>query len=1583
MPTRASDRVSHAVRVPQQQSVVSDELAHGYLMLRAKRHPPCSTLVGFDSMNQLSLIDSERAKEMGLGDLIKASSMSVQISTVHGPSPSAQTHPVIRVLLSTARADGRDHQLDKFPPLEVEVEVAVVPQSMMTKIGSRGRNIGLLLSNRDIRLLEIDMNAIIDATDDEQIPYAVRRQGGRRAGDSDSGVNKHVHAGATFMCGSNDPVCKSAGMHRFSTHTDTNNVEGVVGVQQRPGGCCKGGERDVVDITEGLGYFPNRGHCLMMTADGASEHTGFVEAVRRSQGTRVWGSLALTKTGDDAHGGAQPPFKKCLKTVKCFASESRCKAVLKQRDERERLKPSSGEVSVEQWLESVVCQELEPEQKDLATAMLRRLRDKGVFSSKPGLIKEPPLKAKWKKDSNGKPLHESLRPVGQQAFGEAQARILNEYTDEQVRNGTARLVGASSVRHVNRAHIVLDNAKDPPKVRVTHDLTEVNKLEEDTAQAMPNAADIHDKMVGFKYQSWMDLTAFYTQHPLHEDDQEMYSIRVPRGVLVPNRLVFGAKRYTTYMNGLLHKYLGDVKGFWTAFWSFVDDLFFAGNDFAEHVRLIEEVAMILHAHGLTIHPNKIRVGFPKAKVLGKVVSAAGLEPSEEHVEAIRRAKLPETKEDAASILNLCQYYIKHGGPDYAPLAAKVRRIDEHSREERQEAFDELKRILTSAPVLVPFDRDTPIVLDSDASKEGCGCTLAHMVNRRKVEGRYVCDEERPIAYYSHAFDATQRSWSPYCREFYGCVFGIDKARHYIDMSNHKVLLRTDHRPILWWSKSRSIMASRWYEEYVHGMEIEVEYRKGIQHINADEMSRFFVSCLSPGVPDMDGVTKCIEWLSREGALPMLKGTNKKMFVYAPDFEQRVDDTVRALELADYVPHRGCARRKHVDDGVIGGRILAPQASKAAAIATEQLDLSGGPLYVLMPTDLLPEVRPVTKEGRERLENASFWVMAAAGLSWLIAGTDEVVQPVDHKVVMATKARRHERVDKSLREATAEMADEPPEELKLELKDGLYVDEKGRVFVPESERAAVIAHVHGLRGHAGRDTLASWISKRFVWPGCAKDAMKVNKECVQCALEKANRSRKAVDEHFLSSDRPWEILGLDIYGPLTRDTYGKKYVLTMVDLFSGLTQFVALKEVSALIVVKEVLKWADRKSMPARLFTDCAKYFGSEAMDKACKELGIEHLFTAPYSPQQLGRVEVKHRTLGAYLRALSVSDRDVWSETLDQVASIINDTPSVRHKVSPHQIEYCGRKKVTALEMSLLRGERQLEEGRRQLLEEWEEDEVDALVAAMARVRQAWEKAMAAVNAAKAAALPNSGKGMQHEVGDRVVVYRAVARPSVSKKFLLQYHGPLEVMEKTATNIYALEDEATGKTVHASAWNMSPFTPSVEAAAAFWEAKGLEKSELKDWVAGEMHEVTDQIVVGETIMIRDREHSDAKKHRYYVGTVVSFDPEEGEQSLRVHLFNCLRGENPLFTPTWIHQRTSAPSYSHTKPDQSEPWIWTGSHLDAVLADCAHRPNGKGSYRLDDDSLRAVKKWKWAATTQSVRNKKAGVRHEKPKARHKA
>jgi hypothetical protein len=30
-----------------------------------------------------------------------------------------------------------------------------------------------------------------------------------------------------------------------------------------------------------------------------------------------------------------------------------------------------------------------------------------------------------------------------------------------------------------------------------------------------------------------------------------------------------------------------------------------------------------------------------------------------------------------------------------------------------------------------------------------------------------------------------------------------------------------------------------------------------------------------------------------------------------------------------------------------------------------------------------------------------------------------------------------------------------------------------------------------------------------------------------------------------------------------------------------------------------------------------------------------------------------------------------------------------------------------------------------------------------------------------------------------------------------------------------------------------------------------------------------------------------------------------------------------------------------------------------------------------------KKWKWAATTQSVRNKKAGVRHEKPKARHKA
>ena len=89
-------------------------------------------------------------------------------------------------------------------------------------------------------------------------------------------------------------------------------------------------------------------------------------------------------------------------------------------------------------------------------------------------------------------------------------------------------------------------------------------------------------------------------------------------------------------------------------------------------------------------------------------------------------------------------------------------------EAQQQAFDALKRAVTSAPVLKIFDPVKPCLIRPDASKVAVGGALFQ-----------TYEELHPVAFISYKLNETQRKWPMYETEFYAMIKCLQVWKYYL------------------------------------------------------------------------------------------------------------------------------------------------------------------------------------------------------------------------------------------------------------------------------------------------------------------------------------------------------------------------------------------------------------------------------------------------------------------------------------------------------------------------------------------------------------------------------------------------------------------------------------------------------------------------------------------------------------------------------------------------------------------------------------------------------------------------------------
>ncbi len=340
--------------------------------------------------------------------------------------------------------------------------------------------------------------------------------------------------------------------------------------------------------------------------------------------------------------------------------------------------------------------------------------------------------------------------------------------------------------------------KKDGKLQPMQDYRKINALTIRNQYPLPLITDLICDLSNAYIYTKLDVRWGYNNVRIREGDEKKAAFKTRYGLFEPTVMYFGLTNspatFQTMMNYIYRDVIIKHEPLGTTIRVYMDNIGIATRtNLRDHQHAVSDVLRIAQLHDLYFKPEKCLFHSSSMDYLGVILEKGVTRMDPAKIAGVDTWPTPKNTTDVRKALGFFNFYhpfIRDFAFIARPLHKLTRKDQEwHWETEEQEAFDMLKKHVTTEPVLAHANLNDQFELEVDALGYAVGAVLL----QRKEDGK-----KHPIGYYSATLNEAQRNYDIYDLELLAIVMALKNWRPLLAGSPHKIIIYSDHLNLQYW-----------------------------------------------------------------------------------------------------------------------------------------------------------------------------------------------------------------------------------------------------------------------------------------------------------------------------------------------------------------------------------------------------------------------------------------------------------------------------------------------------------------------------------------------------------------------------------------------------------------------------------------------------------------------------------------------------------------------------------------------------------------------------------------------------------------
>ena len=430
------------------------------------------------------------------------------------------------------------------------------------------------------------------------------------------------------------------------------------------------------------------------------------------------------------------------------------------------------------------------------------------------------------------PFVRNYKPLSDQ-----ETAAMKKYIDEHLGKGFIRPSSSAA------ASPILLVRKPGGELRFCIDYKALNAVTVKNRFPIPLISETLGKLAGAVRYTKLDVIHAFNRIQMKEDHEWLTAFNSRYGqfeyLVMPFGLCNAPGTFQGYINESLREFL-DV--FCTAY---LDDVLIYSGREKDHASHVLQVLRRLHERRLQVDIDKCEFNTTRVKYLGMIATTDGIEMDTKKVDAIQKWEALSSVKDVQAFLSFANFY-RRFIPDFS---RKVKLLNELTKgtqyttrsgnkkikygvfqwsTECQEAFEDLKRAFTTAPVSAHYDSSLETWVETNASD----FVVAGVLSQKHGEVL------KPVAYFSKKMTPAECNYMIYDKELLAIVKSFETWRPELASVNEPVKVLTDHRNLEHFMTTKQLnrRQARW-AKFLSEFNFKISSRLGKEDEKPDTLTR--------------------------------------------------------------------------------------------------------------------------------------------------------------------------------------------------------------------------------------------------------------------------------------------------------------------------------------------------------------------------------------------------------------------------------------------------------------------------------------------------------------------------------------------------------------------------------------------------------------------------------------------------------------------------------------------------------------------------------------------------------------------------